>query len=136
MLEFGNKQALDKFTWRIEDSTVSVFSFLVYWRSRVSSNHVILNTLARASCVFNLVLERWSLGAIETMLQALGILFRCQGLSMLTAMPSLIHCCSLPWMRHPCSTMTRVELDLHVKSIVSLASRGARRRNVQQQMES
>ena len=101
MLESGNKQAPDKFTWRIEDSTVSGFSFLVCWRSRVSSNHVTSNTLARASCVSNLGFERWSLGAIETMSQALGILFRCQGLSMLTAMPSLVHCCSLPWMRHP-----------------------------------
>ena len=80
-------------------------------------------------------LERWSLGAIETMLQGLGALFRCQGLiffffehvdSSAITHPFLLSAVDAS----PCSTMTRVELDLHVKTIVLLTSRGARRRNV------
>ena len=79
-------------------------------------------------------LERWSLGAIETMLQGPGTLFRCQGLffffkhvdSSAITHPFLLSAVDAS----PCSTMTRVELDLHVKTVVLLTSRGARRRNV------
>ena len=49
-----------------------------------------LRTHSLEQVVFNLGLQHWSLGAVETMLQGLGTLFRCQGLfffSMLTAMP-------------------------------------------------
>ena len=104
MLESGNKQASDKFTWRKQDYCPRFFFSGPCWRSTVSNNHVTSNTLAGGSCVFfGRELERWSVGAIETMLQGPGTLFRCQGfffVSMLTAVPSLIRSCSLPWMRH------------------------------------
>ena len=44
--------------------------------------------------------------------------------------PSLLTAVHAP----PCSTVICVELDLHVKTIVLLTSRGARRRNVHWQM--
>ena len=106
-------------------TAVSGFSFPVQWRSRVSSNHVTSNTFARASCFFWLV--RWSLGAIQTMLQGLGTLFRCQGFfehvdSNVITHPFLLTAVDAS----PCFTMTRVELDLHVKTIVLLTSREPR----------
>ena len=134
MLESGNKQASDKFTWRKQDYCPRFFFSGPCWRSTVSNNHVTSNTLARANCVFfGRELERWSVGAIETMLQGPGTLFRCQGLSFFEHVDSsaITHPFLLSAVdASPCSTMTRVELDLHVKTVVLLTSRGARRRNV------
>ena len=54
MLESGNKQASDKFTWRKQDYCPRFLFSGPCWRSRVSSNHVTSNTLARANLCFSL----------------------------------------------------------------------------------
>ena len=104
MLESGNKQASDKFTWREQDYCPRfLFSGPMAVKGLRQSCHF-EHTCSGKLCFSLVRLERWSLGAIETMLQGPGTLFRCQGfffLSMLTAVPSLIRSCSLPWMRHP-----------------------------------
>ena len=135
MLESGNKQASDKFTWRKQDYCLRFLFAGPCWRSRVSSNHVTSNTLAQANCVF--LWEGLSVGPSEPSKPCCRGLARCFAVrafffffehvdSSAITHPFLLSSVDAS----PCSTMTRVELDLHVKTIVLLTSRGARRRNV------
>ena len=131
MLNFGNKQASDKFTWRKQD----------YCLRFLFSGPMAVKGLQQ-SCAFQthsleqivLFIGGLSVGPSEPSTPCCRGLARCFAVraffehvdSNATTHPFLLTAVDAS----PCSTMTRVELDLHVKTIVLLTSRGARRRNV------